>query len=113
MPLLFSYGTLQQEAVQKANFGHLLAGTKDVLHGYAIDELKITDVRVLKESGKAIHPILRFTGDHADQVQGSVFVVSNAELAQADYYEVDDYVRISTTLQSGRDCWVYVAANTR
>ena len=31
---LFSYGTLQLEAVQMANFGRLLTGQRDVLEGF-------------------------------------------------------------------------------
>lgn len=31
---LFSYGTLQQENVQRATFGRLLDGTPDALMGY-------------------------------------------------------------------------------
>lgn len=34
MELLFSYGTLQQKAVQLATFGRELSGTKEVLVGY-------------------------------------------------------------------------------
>ena len=34
MPLLFSYGTLQQEDVQLATFGRLLQGQKDELLGF-------------------------------------------------------------------------------
>lgn len=34
MPLLFSYGTLQQENVQMAVFGRLLHGQKDELVGF-------------------------------------------------------------------------------
>jgi hypothetical protein len=33
MPLLFSYGTLQQEGVQRATFGRLLKGSADALVG--------------------------------------------------------------------------------
>ena len=34
MPLLFSYGTLQQDDVQRATFGRLLTGQRDTLPGY-------------------------------------------------------------------------------
>ena len=43
MELLFSYGTLQQENVQIANFGRVLKGNSDVLPRYNVDQLKITD----------------------------------------------------------------------
>jgi hypothetical protein len=43
MELLFSYGTLQQENVQLANFGRTLSGTKDALKKYTVGEVRITD----------------------------------------------------------------------
>jgi gamma-glutamylcyclotransferase (GGCT)/AIG2-like uncharacterized protein YtfP len=109
MPLLFSYGTLQQREVQIANFGRELLGNKDTLQGYIIDEIRITDERVIRESGKAIHPILRFTGNIVDEVSGTVFEMTDEDLMRADDYEVDDYVRISVKLQSGKKCWIYAA----
>jgi len=33
MPLLFSYGTLQQQSVQQSTFGRLLTGRSDALVG--------------------------------------------------------------------------------
>lgn len=112
MPLLFSYGTLQQKQVQLANFGRELAGSKDVLQGYIVGELEITDERVLRESGKAIHPILRFSGDPLDEVPGKVFEITEQELARADDYEVDDYVRVAAVLKSGKTAWIYAAARS-
>lgn len=109
MPLLFSYGTLQQTEVQLANFGRVLSGRQDSLLGYRVGEIKITDERVLRESGKAMHPILRFTGKMHDEVAGTVFEITDAELAQADDYEVSDYVRTKATLKSGIECWIYAA----
>ncbi len=109
MPLLFSYGTLQQKAVQLANFGRELTGTADSLPGYVVGEITITDARVLRESGKAVHPILRFTGNMQQQVAGVVFELTEAELARADEYEVDDYQRVMATLTSGIRCWIYAA----
>ncbi len=38
---LFSYGTLQMENVQKETFGRTLKGTKDILVGYILSEVKI------------------------------------------------------------------------
>lgn len=37
-----------------------------------------------------------------------VFEISEAELAAADEYEVDDYRRIAVPLRSGATAWVYV-----
>ena len=111
MPKLFSYGTLQQKNVQLANFGRVLSGSKDILQGYIVAEVEITDERVLRESGKAFHPILRFTANAQDEVAGTVFELTEAELAQADDYEVDAYVRSSARLKSGTECWIYAAAS--
>jgi gamma-glutamylcyclotransferase (GGCT)/AIG2-like uncharacterized protein YtfP len=110
MEYLFSYGTLQQKNVQQANFGRELRGEKDALPGYVIGELTITDERVLRESGKAVHPILEYTGNNHDEVAGTVFELSPEELLQADDYEVDAYRRVSATLRSGKTCWIYAAA---
>ena len=43
---LFSYGTLQLEAVQMATFGRHLAGTSDTLRGFELVVLKIDDQTV-------------------------------------------------------------------
>jgi len=41
--------------------------------------------------------------------EGMVFDVSQAELEQADSYEVDDYKRVAVELASGQTAWLYVA----
>jgi len=111
MELLFSYGTLQQINVQLANFHRELSGVKDVLPAYVLGEITISDKRVIRESGKAVHLILCYTGNNADKVNGTVFELSRAELARADDYEVDDYKRVSAVMMSGRRCWIYAAAS--
>jgi len=112
MPLLFSYGTLQQKGVQVANFGRELSGISDTLQGYVVGEIEIRDERVLRESGKAKHPILQFTGNMKDEVHGTVFEVTESELAQADDYEVEDYKRISVRSKSGAQCWIYAESKS-
>ena len=109
MELLFSYGTLRLESVQRASFGRLLDGTADRLPGFRLDTVEITDPDVLEKSGEKIHPIVRRTGRPEDTVEGIAFEVTAEELAEADAYEVDDYERVRVTLVSGREAWVYVA----
>ncbi|WP_199100220.1 gamma-glutamylcyclotransferase family protein, partial [Dyella sp. ASV21] len=87
IPLLFSYGTLQQENVQLGSFQRRLSGQPDALVGYAQSTVAIDDPDVLKTSGKAHHPIDRHTGAADAHVHGTAFVVSEEELAQADAYE--------------------------
>lgn len=108
--LLFSYGTLQQSEVQRATFGCELDGHRDAIVGYDLDYVTITDPHVIATSGSDHRPILRPT-DRADaHVDGTVFAISEADLAAADEYEVDDYRRIAVPLRSGTTAWVYVFA---
>jgi gamma-glutamylcyclotransferase (GGCT)/AIG2-like uncharacterized protein YtfP len=108
--LLFSYGTLQLDSVQQAQFGRLLDGADDAMPGYAQSLVEITDPEVIRKSGKAFHPIVVPTGNASDSVAGKVFAITDAELAAADDYEVDDYKRELVTLASGKAAWVYVKA---
>lgn len=108
MELLFSYGTLQSAPVQLATFGRLLEGKSDVLVGYALSYLTITDEAVLKASGLDSHPILLKTSVEADRIEGTVFTITGEELLEADRYEVADYERAAVTLESGLIAWVYV-----
>jgi hypothetical protein len=107
----FSYGTLQLKSVQLANFGRELTGKPDTLLEYAIEQVEITDERVLRESGQKYHPILKFTGAIESEVDGTVFELTPHDLMMADSYEVSDYKRVSASLKSGLKCWVYVSAH--
>lgn len=106
--LLFSYGTLQLESVQLATFGRLLTGSTDKLPAYSLCLVEIDDPDVVRTSGQTHHPIIKFTGNNSDVVEGMVFQISRAELASADEYEVDAYKRVAVRLVSGRGAWVYV-----
>ena len=110
MPLLFSYGTLRDPAVQQATFGRELTSHDDQLPGYQVTMLKITDPAVLAVSGQTHHPILVATGNDADTVPGAALEVTAEDLVAADNYEVDDYHRIMVSLTSGARAWVYVSA---
>ncbi len=107
---LFSYGTLQLEAVQLASFGRRLDGQPDAMPGYRKDMLEITDREVLKTSGERFHPVVSPSGDPADEVAGQVFRITAEELAAADRYEVADYKRVEVVLKSGTMAWVYIKA---
>jgi len=107
--LLFSYGILQQEEVQRASFGRKLNGMRDALPGWRQQLVEITDRDVLAKSGERFHPIV-VPGVGTDRVEGTAFEITPAELAAADRYEVADYKRIAVTLLSGRTAWVYVKA---
>ena len=105
---LFSYGTLQQAEVQRANYGRLLEGIADGLRGYRLEALTITDPKVVRLSGKAVHTIACRSGDPADRISGLMFLLTEDELAATDRYEVDAYARVEVTLESGIKAFIYV-----
>ena len=105
---LFSYGTLQLEAVQLANFGRLLTGQPDVLPGFEETQIQIHDEATVSLSGKTHHSIAKFTGRFTDTISGTVYAVTPEEIEKADKYEVAEYKRVSVVLQSGTRAWVYV-----
>jgi gamma-glutamylcyclotransferase (GGCT)/AIG2-like uncharacterized protein YtfP len=107
--LIFSYGTLQLESVQLSQFGRLLEGSDDVLHGYKQIEITIRDPDVLEASGIEVHLALVPDAD-APPIPGKVFRLTADELAAADIYESENYVRVEAPLASGATAWVYVKA---
>lgn len=109
---LFSYGTLRYENVQLATFGRKLTGQGDSLPGYYLKKVQIVDPEVIAKSGEEIHSIIHFSGNPQDQIPGTVFRGSLAELERADKYEVADYKRIQVKLLSGGSAWVYVSVNS-
>lgn len=109
MPLVFSYGTLQEEHVQLSTFGRLLRGERDELPGFEPSSVRIEDPQVAAASGKTHHANAAFTGRPGSRVSGTVFEITDAELAASDQYErLASYKRIAAVLASGKQAWVYV-----
>jgi hypothetical protein len=69
---LFSYGTLQTEAVQLATFGRRLAGQPDALDSYRLTLIPIQDQNVVASSGATHYRNAQFTGNAADCIEGTV-----------------------------------------
>lgn len=105
---LFSYGTLQSEAVQLATFGRRLDGRPDALVGHKVVMIEIADEAFIATSGTAHHRNLQFTGILSDIVEGTVLSLTPGELALADSYEPSGYERVQVQLRSGSTAWVYV-----
>src|ERR671921_1725341 len=102
MPLLFSYGTLQQERVQLSTFGRLLQGDRDELPGFEPSLVPIADPEAAAAAGRTHHANVTFNGRSDSRVAGTVYEVTDAELEAADRYErTAAYVRIAATLASG------------
>ncbi len=112
MPLIFSYGTLQQDDVQLATFGRLLHGQRDELLGCEPSRVRIEDPQIVA-SGRTHHANVAFNGRDDSRVSGMVFEITDAELAAADRHEeLAAYNRIAATLASGKQTWVYVDARS-
>lgn len=107
---LFSYGTLREPEVQLAIFGHRIHGVPDAIAGYKLRAYVITDEKAIAISGRAEHTMLEPSNDPRDRIEGMVFDLTPAELAQADAYEDKAYRRVQIRLHSGSDAWVYVKA---
>lgn len=111
MPLLFSYGTLQEEKVQRELFGRSLKGRKDELLGFERLTIQVADPEFARTSGKAEHAILKPTSSPSARVAGMALEVTDQELVIADRYEPAEYRRVEASLASGGFAWVYVAAS--
>jgi len=92
MALIFVYGTLQEPDVQRRVFGRVTKGTPDKLKGF-------------RKANFEQYPMA--VPDEAGQIEGRVLEVTDEEIARMDFYEGDAYIRVSVTLESGREAWVY------
>ena len=110
MPFLFSYGTLQQEAVQLSTFGRRLKGFADELVGFELGVFRVEDPAFVATSGKADHAIVTFNGRPDSRVRGMALEITDEELAQADQYEPAGYTRVSAKTASATIVWVYADA---
>ena len=108
MRLLFSYGTLQQDDVQRSTFGRLLQGEPDELAGYELSSVAIDDPEVVATTGMTHYANVVPNGKSDSRVSGTVFEITDAELAASDEYELPAaYHRIVVVLASGKEVWVY------
>jgi gamma-glutamylcyclotransferase (GGCT)/AIG2-like uncharacterized protein YtfP len=113
MPLVFSYGTLQQDDVQLSTFGRRLQGERDELPAFEPSSVKIEDPKLAAAIGRTHHANVTYNGRKESRVSGTVFDITEAELAAADRFEeVAAYKRIYAMLASGKQAWVYVDARS-
>jgi gamma-glutamylcyclotransferase (GGCT)/AIG2-like uncharacterized protein YtfP len=94
---LFTYGTLQDEEVQKMIFSRTLKGTKDALYNHIM----------AAEMVGGLYPTVSPSEAKEDQVTGYLYVISTDELKRVDVYEGDAYFRKKVLLASGIEAWVY------
>mgnify|MGYP006202349077 CR=1 FL=1 len=80
----------------------LVTLARDVKTGQDLRDLAglVTEHDVVEVSGSAIHPALIPDGDPGSAVPGTVFTLTEDQLARADGYEVDAYRRVEVPLPS-------------
>jgi hypothetical protein len=105
---LFSYGSLRDEKVQQAIFGHSVEGRPDAVIGYRLAAITLSDPKTVALSGTTAHHILEVTGRECDQIEGMTLALSESDLLLADAYEPPNYKRVRARLRSGGETWVYV-----
>lgn len=96
---LFTYGTLQDEAVQWEHFERKLVGVQDALPYYKIAVEKVANA----------YPNVIYTGNKEDSVSGIIYLLTNTEIVKADAYEGQAYHRIEVELASERKAWLYLS----
>jgi gamma-glutamylcyclotransferase (GGCT)/AIG2-like uncharacterized protein YtfP len=113
MALVFSYGSLREEAVQIAIFGRVVRIEPDEL----IDSVR-TLVAVPKSHKAAAAGLTHYANvedapGSGSRVPGVVLELTEPQIAVCDAYEKDaDYVRVPAILASGRRAWVYRYSRT-
>jgi len=63
-------------------------------------------------SGRTHHANVKFNGRNDSRVSGTVFAITEAELAADQYEQLAAYRRVAALLASGRQAWVYVDARS-
>ena len=71
--------------------------------------VRIEDPHVAATLGRTHHANVTFNGNVESRVAGTVFDVTDAELACADAFEAAFfYKRVAVVLASGKEAWVYI-----
>lgn len=107
--LVFSYGALQIEELQRSILGRVFPPESDILPGFTADYAEMADPRFAELTGSSVHAVLRRTDDPRDKVTGVVYHLTPDELDAADQFEVVMFRREQAVLASGRTAWVYLS----
>lgn len=105
--LVFSYGTLQIERVQRELFGRLVRMDDDALLGFETVPVVIDHPDVIEFSGSSTHLGL-VPGAPDARIEGKLLHLTEADLPPLDDYEGTEYRRIEVSLESGASAWAYV-----
>lgn len=94
--LVFAYGTLLDERVQRRIIGRPVPSLPDTLVGYSKAALRLRH---------GVYAIA--VPDDAGRIEGGVLHVTPRELELMDLYEGPQYERVQVELASGKKAWVY------
>ena len=113
MPLIFSYGSLQEEPVQVSIYGRVLRGEPDELVDCVRTLIDVPKWHKAAATGLTHYATVTFVPGSGSRVPGTLLELTDAELVVTDGYEHDsEYERVTAALASGRSVWVYVSAGT-
>jgi gamma-glutamylcyclotransferase (GGCT)/AIG2-like uncharacterized protein YtfP len=102
---LFSYGTLRDGDVQRAVFGRTVDTTPDLLSGYRLVSVRVSNWDAAAISGGDVQ--LTLVPGEGEPIKGSVLNITEEELRRADNYEPKEFKRVQVRLCSGIEAWVY------
>ena len=91
MPNLFSYGTLQYEAVQLSTFGRPLKGVADALPGYRIIPCKSKIKNVIDLCGEETHKIVAPRDEQSVSLLVVLYDIIDDDLFHAVTYLCGNY----------------------
>jgi gamma-glutamylcyclotransferase (GGCT)/AIG2-like uncharacterized protein YtfP len=92
------------EEIQLELFKRLVPTITDSIKNY-----KREYIRLFTISEGTLYPILEYTANPEDKIEGHVLKISHDELLITDSYEGESYPRKKVTLESGISAWCYVA----
>ncbi len=92
-------------------FGRILQGSGDTLIGYKVSTIEIKDESFLLK-GEQKYQLTAVISKDNDNIKGTVFEITEEELRLADKYEPVNYKRVRVALESGKEAWIYIAAET-
>jgi gamma-glutamylcyclotransferase (GGCT)/AIG2-like uncharacterized protein YtfP len=87
-----------------------LQGSADELNGWARTQIAVPKWHKVAASGLTHYANVERSPNPDSRVAGTVFEITDEELAATDAYERDaEYGRVFAALASGRSAWVYVS----
>jgi gamma-glutamylcyclotransferase (GGCT)/AIG2-like uncharacterized protein YtfP len=111
--LVFSYGSLREEAVQISIFGRVVRTEPDELVDCIRTLIEVPTWHKAAAQGLTHYANIEYAPGSGNRVAGVVLELTDGEIAVCDAYEQDaDYVRVVAILASGRSAWVYRSSRT-